>query len=245
MTSPSDPSNETTKLVITIDDDPEFNRLMEHRFSQMGLRVLTFTDPAEFLSAVVKSRPALVLIDLNLGEGMSGFDLIQQLREVSNISAPILVSSGTSEEKAIIQALEMGADDYIIKPPHKDDFSRKVLDLISDEGVTDLLDSTYAPVDDDISLARVGFSIRLKELSSVGLKLITPHLIRKGTLIILKGPLIAEIFPERSYISATVVAANGIINETERVFLIAAEFDAHDLELSQKARIWVATKVPH
>ena len=110
--APTAGSDEQVRI-LAVDDDPNVLRYVRSILSDAGYSVRGTGDPDRALELLETEPPHLALLDLVLG-GMSGFDLMENIREVSDV--PVIFVSGHDEETYIVNALNMGADDYIVKP---------------------------------------------------------------------------------------------------------------------------------
>ena len=99
--------------ILAVDDQPHVLRVLRDILSENGYKPLVTGNPDEMMRLVETERPHLILLDL-LIPGTSGFELMERIREVSD--APIIFLSGDDQEKNIVKAINMGADDYIAKP---------------------------------------------------------------------------------------------------------------------------------
>jgi two-component system, OmpR family, alkaline phosphatase synthesis response regulator PhoP len=99
--------------VLVVDDELKITRLVRDYLERAGMAVLTASDGPGAIAAVRAARPDLVVLDLGL-PGMSGLDVTTQLRRSSTI--PIIVLTARSEETDRVVGLELGADDYVVKP---------------------------------------------------------------------------------------------------------------------------------
>jgi PAS domain S-box-containing protein len=108
------PHNAPTLLVV---DDEDVNRgLLARLFDSRGFRVDTASSGAEALARVRSARPDLVLLDMNM-PGMSGFDVLRQIRATYTPGTlPVVMVTGVGETQDHVQALELGANDYVTKP---------------------------------------------------------------------------------------------------------------------------------
>ena len=104
---------EPTAHVLALDDDPEVRRLVAEYLSQNDLRVTAVATGAELAEAMAHHAIDLVVLDLRL-QGEDGLQIARRLRESSTI--PILMLTGRAEEADRVMGLELGADDYLIKP---------------------------------------------------------------------------------------------------------------------------------
>ncbi len=102
--------------VLIIDDDPVFSLLASETLMHAGYSVQIASSAHEALASFEKSRPDLVLLDVDL-PGASGFDICTTLRSMcSGIEVPIVMVTGHNDTRSIAQAYEVGATDFIHKP---------------------------------------------------------------------------------------------------------------------------------
>ena len=100
-------------VVIVVEDEKLIRRFVRTSLEEEGCRVFEAGTLAEGLIEAGQQTPNLVVLDLGLPDG-NGIDFIRDLRGWSD--APILVLSARTNEKDKIQALDVGADDYLTKP---------------------------------------------------------------------------------------------------------------------------------
>jgi two-component system KDP operon response regulator KdpE len=99
--------------ILIIDDEPQITRVLRAALSAQGYDVRTANDPEEGLQVYRDWSPDLVVTDLMM-EGMSGVEITRAIRVRS--TTPILVLSVRDHERAKVEALDAGADDYVTKP---------------------------------------------------------------------------------------------------------------------------------
>jgi two-component system KDP operon response regulator KdpE len=99
--------------ILIIDDDNTLVELVENALQQDGYGTLTAYDGQEGLRQMYQNRPDLIILDINMPT-MDGWTVCQRIREVSNV--PILMLTANDEPEEIVKGLDLGADDYIIKP---------------------------------------------------------------------------------------------------------------------------------
>ena len=100
-------------LILLGDDRPKILRFISANLRLQGFRVNLAHDGAEALEQAAVEPPDLVILDLALPE-LDGLAALQQLR--AWCQAPVLVLSAFGEEQRKVQALDLGADDYVTKP---------------------------------------------------------------------------------------------------------------------------------
>jgi two-component system KDP operon response regulator KdpE len=109
----------TSALLLLIEDDPQFQKLLSTTLGSQDYQVLTSATGQEGLTVARNRKPSLLILDLGLPD-IDGQEVILRLRKWSEV--PIIVLSARNQESEITQALDNGADDYLTKP-----FSNAVL----------------------------------------------------------------------------------------------------------------------
>lgn len=99
--------------VLVVDDEPAIHRFLSPALTAAGYVPVTATTGAEALRLVATAAPDLILLDLGLPD-MDGKEVIAQARSWSKI--PIIVLSARDREAEKIEALDLGADDFVNKP---------------------------------------------------------------------------------------------------------------------------------
>jgi two-component system, OmpR family, alkaline phosphatase synthesis response regulator PhoP len=113
MTKKTPPAKQT---ILVVDDDEDILVLLDHNLSREGYEVVQVASGEEALEQVRRAPPDLVLLDLML-PGIGGLDLCKVLRgDGRTLNIPIIIVSAKGDETDVITGLELGADDYVIKP---------------------------------------------------------------------------------------------------------------------------------
>jgi DNA-binding response OmpR family regulator len=102
-----------SSLILVVDDEPKIVRLARDYLEKNGFRVVTAADGLSALAMARREKPDLIVLDLLL-PGMDGREVCRVLRAESDV--PIIMLTALSEESDQIVGLEIGADDYIVKP---------------------------------------------------------------------------------------------------------------------------------
>lgn len=101
------------KHILIVDDEPRYLRLLEANLRTEGYEVSVAQDGVQALD-VFSSQPIdLVLLDVMMPR-LDGFGVCQRLREFSNV--PIVILTARGEEQDRVRGLDLGADDYLVKP---------------------------------------------------------------------------------------------------------------------------------
>jgi DNA-binding response OmpR family regulator len=102
---------------LVVDDDPVLADLLAFTLRREGFRVIQAFDGKSALELWETEQPDIIILDVNLPRtvpALDGFKICARIREVSD--TPIILLTVRSEENDIVQGLNMGADDYILKP---------------------------------------------------------------------------------------------------------------------------------
>ena len=103
--------------VLVVEDDVVQARIIEKALERNGCVVSVCSDPSHFDQALSEATPDLVLLDVNLPGGVTGYDLARHLRQDDRYaSVPVIFVTGDSEPESILRAMRSGGDDYIVKP---------------------------------------------------------------------------------------------------------------------------------
>jgi two-component system alkaline phosphatase synthesis response regulator PhoP len=104
-------------VVLVVDDDAAVRTVVRWQLDDVGYRVLEAEDGAAALRLIRDDHPTLVVLDLSLPR-LGGLDVLRSVREgrVGRSDTPIIVLSGRSGEAERIVGLDLGADDYLVKP---------------------------------------------------------------------------------------------------------------------------------
>ena len=104
---------------LVIDDDPTFNRILCRTLGHRGIDATSALDPDEALRQMRANRPELVVLDLNLG-GAAGLNLIRPLLAIRP-DVRILVLTGYASITTAVDAIKLGAHQYLAKPADADE----------------------------------------------------------------------------------------------------------------------------
>ncbi len=102
-----------SKKILIVDDEKKLVSVVRGYLEQAGFNVAVAYDGPQALAVFRHEKPNLILLDLNL-PGLDGLDVARTLRKESNV--PIIMLTARVEETDRLIGLELGADDYIVKP---------------------------------------------------------------------------------------------------------------------------------
>ena len=101
------------KRILTVDDELSILKFLRSNLEDRGYTVISATNGEEALHMIEMELPDLIILDVMMPK-MDGFEVCRQLREWSQI--PIIMLSAMGDEKDKVRCLDLGADDYIVKP---------------------------------------------------------------------------------------------------------------------------------
>jgi DNA-binding response OmpR family regulator len=109
------------ELIAIIEDEVDLATLTAEHLRREGFRVETFGEAGRFFRSLAKKKPDLIILDLMLPD-QSGLDVCRSLKRSEDWrSIPIIMATAKAEETDRVLGLELGADDYVVKPfSHKE-----------------------------------------------------------------------------------------------------------------------------
>ncbi len=172
---------------LIIDDEQQMRRLLRMVLESRGYEVCEAAEGQLGLQEAAFHRPDVVLLDLGL-PGMGGIDVLKRLREWSDV--PVLILSVRDQETVKVEALELGADDYVTKPfgtgellarldvIQRRRFTRQSPQIIAGTLVLDLLHHEARVGDELLKLTPTEFAL-LKVLAEHAGRIVTQNQIVK------------------------------------------------------------------
>ena len=112
------------KRILVVDDELPIQRILRRNLSVSGYDVLVAEDGEQAVEMARALQPDLILLDLCLPGELDGLEVCRQVR--LTMRTPIIVLSALTEEKQKVEALDLGADDYLTKPFSNDELQARV-----------------------------------------------------------------------------------------------------------------------
>jgi len=103
------------KTVLIVDDEPDIRSFLADLLSTQGYRCASADSGLAALAQVGSLQPDLVLLDIMM-PGMSGIEVLRQIRERGDVDPAVVMLSCLSHPNTTMRALDEGADNYIVKP---------------------------------------------------------------------------------------------------------------------------------
>ncbi len=112
-----------TEKILVIDDEDTTVQLLSILLEHKGFEVVKAYQAEEGLRKAYRSHPDLVLLDIMMPD-MDGWEVCRRLRELSDV--PIIFLTARTDIKDVVKGLELGADDYIVKPYDNDELIARI-----------------------------------------------------------------------------------------------------------------------
>jgi two-component system KDP operon response regulator KdpE len=110
-------------LILAGDDEAGILRLIKLELSSQGFRVVVANDGEEALRIAEQQRPDIVVLDILMPD-MTGLEVMRRLRERTQV--PVILLTGKDHDEDKVRGLELGADDYLVKPFNPEELSARV-----------------------------------------------------------------------------------------------------------------------
>jgi DNA-binding response OmpR family regulator len=180
------------KRILVVEDESRIARLVRDYLEHAGFEVLVAGDGEVALASARRSRPDLVVLDLGL-PGRDGLDVARTLRQTSSV--PIVMLTARGEEIDRVVGLELGADDYVVKPFSPKELVARVRAVLrrtdaARAGGSEVL--RVADVEVDVPRMRVSVGGRPVELTSTEFQLLAV-LVREPGRVFTRGQLLDAV----------------------------------------------------
>ena len=105
-----------SERILIIEDDPDIQEMLKYAFAQEGWKLIQITTGEDGIKYLHKNGADCLVLDIML-PGMGGFKVLKKIREDEKFrSLPVIMCTARGEDSDIILGLELGADDYVVKP---------------------------------------------------------------------------------------------------------------------------------
>ncbi len=179
------------KTILVVEDEPAIARLVRDYLEQAGFKVLVAGDGEAALRTARATPPDLVVLDLGL-PARDGLDVTRELRRTSDV--PIIVVTARGEETDRVVGLELGADDYVVKPFSPKELVARVRAVFrrSDARHTPVESIRVADLEIDVARMRVTVEGRPVELTATEFQLLAA-LAREPGRVFTRGQLLDAV----------------------------------------------------
>ncbi|HDD24158.1 MAG TPA: response regulator transcription factor [Chloroflexi bacterium] len=135
--------------ILVVDDEPRMTRFIRMNLELEGYVVIEAHNGLEALEKARTELPDLVLLDVMMPE-LDGFETLEMLRETSNV--PVIMLTVRADEEDIVRGLELGADDYVIKPFGTRELISRIKAVLRRVQSTSSPDESILKIDDYLSV---------------------------------------------------------------------------------------------
>ena len=179
--------------LLVIEDDERIRSALIRALRERGHAVSSAGTALEGLRQAVEERPDLVVLDLGLPD-LDGRELLRMLRAVSSV--PVIVATARDDDESVVQALDAGADDYVVKPFPAGQLEARIRAVLRRAAGAD--DAALAPVSVgnlvvDPRTRRVTLAGQPVDLSPKEFDLLA-HLAARAGTVVSKRELLSEVW---------------------------------------------------
>ncbi len=116
--------------ILVAEDDRMLLKTIELKLQKEGYEVITTVDGRETMNQIIESKPDMVITDVMMPY-VSGLEIVSMVRGKLKSKIPIIVLSSMGQEVVVMNAFDLGADDYITKPFSLNELTVRVKRLLS------------------------------------------------------------------------------------------------------------------
>lgn len=116
--------------ILVAEDEPMLLKTIELKLKKEGYEVISTTDGREAIAKIRETVPDMVITDIMMPYA-SGLEIVSFLRSEGVKKIPVIILSAMEQEKVVMEAFELGADDYITKPFSLNELAIRVKKLIT------------------------------------------------------------------------------------------------------------------
>ncbi len=126
---PSSSLDGSTMSVAIVDDDHVIRKQLNNAFSAISAKVTLFAEGKHFLNSLEKNNFDIVILDIVM-PGLTGFDVLNQLKNMG-YTTPIIIYSQSTQREIVIQSLSLGAKSYLVKPQKPEVIVQKAISILN------------------------------------------------------------------------------------------------------------------
>jgi len=191
------------KRILVIDDDSSILKLVTDLLLEEGFGVITASCGEEGIKKVHQSKPNLVILDLRLPD-MDGFQICQTLKKDKSVSnIPIIMLTVKSAKSSTVAGLEMGADDYIVKPFNQEELIARVKTVLRRVEGGEKAEEILKYRDMQLNLDKHGVFIKGKEIDLTPMEFSLLHVLIKKKGHVLNRSFLLETVWGYEYFGTT------------------------------------------
>jgi len=156
-------ANKNPKKILVVDDEPDMRWILTNVLKKEGYRTITADDGKKAVQKVIENDPDIILLDIRMPE-MDGIQVLEKVREI-NPSTPVIIITAFADVKNAVQAMKLGAHDYLIKPFDNSELLLIIERALEKIALDDEVKYLRNALEDRINLSmRMGKSTKVDEL---------------------------------------------------------------------------------
>jgi len=156
-------TNKNPKKILVVDDEENMRWILTNVLKKAGYRVITADDGKKAVQKVIENDPDIILLDIKMPE-MDGIQVLERVREL-NPSIPVIIITAFADVKNAVQAMKLGAHDYLIKPFDNSELLLIIERALEKKALDDEVKYLRSALEDRINLSmRMGKSTKVDEL---------------------------------------------------------------------------------
>ena len=101
--------------ILIAEDEEMMLKTMEFKLRKEGFQVIACSNGEEALEKIISEKPDIIVTDIRM-PFITGLDIVRKVKVEFNLNIPIIVLSAVGLEKTVLEAFDLGADDFITKP---------------------------------------------------------------------------------------------------------------------------------
>ncbi len=226
-------------LVFVADDDPVFLKLAVQWLSKFGAQVEAFPTLEKIQERLRIQKPQFCIIDVNLVREKAGFELIQWVRGELSKTLPLIAVSTDTDTASVAHAIEIGANDYLLKPLNREVLVTKLQDYLKSDEIQHEAQGLPAVPETEMKVDLV-LGMQVQEIDELGIRVLSKHLITKGTVLSISGAFVEALSGRAKPVQVS--AASTWVESAQDAYGAYLEFDTLDHEIAGQVRNWIAGK---
>lgn len=101
--------------ILVAEDEPLLLKTIQMRLKKEGYEIITATNGKEALNLITSENPDLIITDIMMPYS-SGLEIIAEVKQNNKLNIPVIILSAMGQEQTVLEAFNLGADDYVTKP---------------------------------------------------------------------------------------------------------------------------------
>lgn len=101
--------------ILVAEDEPLLLKTIQMRLKKEGYEIITAANGKEALNLITSENPDLIITDIMMPYS-SGLEIIAEVKQNNKLNIPVIILSAMGQEQTVLEAFNLGADDYVTKP---------------------------------------------------------------------------------------------------------------------------------